>query len=294
MRESRLPYGIRLLMAVVEELYTFVVDSVSKKTLEENTSSRALGTLLELPSHKAEDEDVIYAGPATFKSTAEVLHESRRPEKNTVMYTGSENVPLFKQPTIEFDGIMDRIPYGAMVMVLEGRGRWSEVAYGNTTGWVLRDELIDRAAHVYPDFTIGEANLSDDPNTLKVRACIEDEFGGGVAEVPLQASEYVLYRLYRKGKRIKWPEERPRIAGKWHDLLRGTENVHVSIQPQEGSVMEYTKNDGEGHLAYVEAVFPDQTISISEANFPENGIYNERVLTKEEWRELHPVFVEIS
>jgi surface antigen len=49
-----------------------------------------------------------------------------------------------------------------------------------------------------------------------------------------------------------------------------------------------------GYLAYVEAVFPDDVITISEANFPDAGIYNERSLTKEEWKDLRPIFIQFS
>ena len=299
MHDSRLPYGLALLVAVAEELYFFAQGELRRIFLSTSeTHTRELATVWELPASRNIEEPILpeenEEGPLTFRSTAEVLGEFRRPEKNTVMYTGSENVPVYRQPTVEFDGIIARIPYGAMVMVLEGRGRWSEIVFGNITGFVLRDELMDRAAHVYPDFTIGEENVSDDPNTLKIRAAIEDEFGGGAADVPLQSAEYVLYRLYRKGKRIVWPEVRPRIAGAWHEILRGVPDIHMGIQPKDGAIMEYTQKDGEGHMAYVEAVFPDETISLSEANYPEAGIYNERVLTKEEWRELHPVFIEVG
>lgn len=52
-------------------------------------------------------------------------------------------------------------------------------------------------------------------------------------------------------------------------------------------------SDEVGHVAYVEAVFPDDTITISEVNFPDSGIYNERSLLKEEWKSLKPVFIQI-
>lgn len=303
MHGNTTPYAVQLFMAVAEDLYTFARTAVLKRMAETpapRQETRALSLVQTLPAHhtgmlsgmdvKEEETSPL---PSTFKSIAEVLETVGRPEKNTIMYTGGQSIPLYKQPTVEFDGILARIPYGAMVMVLEGRGRWSRVLYGKEEGFVLRDELVDRASGVYPDFTIGERNESDDPNTLKVRACIEDEFGGGAADVPLQASEYVLYKLYRKGKKIDWPDVRPRTSGRWHEILKGSQHVHMGIAPKEGFIMEYTQSDGEGHVAYIETVLLDETISISEANYPEDGIYNERILTKEEWRELHPVFIEV-
>lgn len=290
---------IPLFLAVVDDLYQFARDAVYRFLRTEGVepghdvvyalAPHAEPELLVEPSVAADVE-----APSTFRSMSKVLEETARPSKNTVMYTGAPSVPLYKEPTVMFDGIIVRVPYGALLMVLGNKGRWSFVAYGNKSGWVLRDELVDRSAYVYPDFTIGEENLSDAPNTLRTRAVIEDEFGAGLAELPLQSSEYVLYKLYRKGIRISWPDVRPRVEGTWHDILKGGDKVHVTLRPLVGSLMEYTLEDGRGHLAYVEAVYPDETLSISEVNFGENGIYNERVLTKEEWRELKPVFLRIG
>lgn len=295
---------MNILLAVLEDLYTFARDTVlsivptfRRKTPPEIRAlppvaqtgqleaapTDTVDTVAELP-----DEQV----PLTFRSAADILEHPHA--KNTVMYTGTEHTPLFSKPTMEFDGVITRLPYGTMVMVLESRGRWSRVAHTGKEGWVLRDDLSDRAAHVYPDFTIGVENRADDPNTLRVRACIEDEFGAGKAELPLQSSEYVLYRLYKKGIQIAWPDVRPRIEGLWHELLKGRAGVQIGIGPCGGCIMEYIYESGEGHLAYVEAVFPDETLSISEVNYPADGIYNERVLTREEWIELKPVFIEFS
>lgn len=310
---------MNLILAVVEDLYLFARDAFlsilpsqkQRPTLSppalparahhEEISAPAPRVVasenVEEPSEtpdaheeKESEEDV----PLTFRSTAEILDAPLRPQKNTVMYTGSDATPIFRNPAMEFDGVMTRMPYGSMVMVLEGKGRWARVAYKNTEGWVLRDELLDRSAYVYPDFTVGVANESDDPNTLRVRACIGDEFGGGVAELPLHASEYILYRLGKKGVSVPWTLVRPRVEGSWHTLLKGAPNVHIGVQPCAGCVMEYEQPDGSGHVVYVEAVFPDETISLSEVNYPERGIYNERIVPKEEWREWKPIFIHIQ
>lgn len=295
-----------LIVAVAEDLYTFARDIVVAMV-----PARGQRTAFLPPSQKApvlvsknieaepednpkEEGEVQEEIPLTFRSTADILKTPHNiAQKNTVMYTGSEETPVFREATIEFDGIVARIPYGAMVMVLENKGRWARIVYEAIAGWVVRDELLDRSAHVYPDFTIGTSNLADDPNTLRVRACINDEFGGGVAGFPLQSSEYVTYRLQKRGLSLPWTGVRPRIEGTWHELLRGMHGVRMNVQPQSGAIMEYVMGDGTGHLTYVEAVFPDGTLRVSETNFPEAGIYNERVITKEEWQELRPVFIEV-
>jgi hypothetical protein len=220
--------------------------------------------------------------------------EGGRIQKNTVMYAQSVRVPVFKNPTIEFDGQIGEVPFGDMVIVLEPRGRFYHIAWNALEGWVLKDDIADRAMRVYPAFTIGEENTIDHPNTAQVRAILGDVFGLGRSEFALQAGEYVLYRLWRKGKRIVWPDIRPRVPGLWHKILKGSTQIHIGVVPKVGVIMEYMLSPEMGHLAYVEAVFPDYTITISEANFPDSGIYNERVLTKEEWKEFHPVFMTVS
>ena len=83
------------------------------------------------------------------------------------------------------------------------------------------------------------------------------------------------------------------MPGLWHEILAQTAGVHIHTEPKIGMIMEYVTDDEMGHLAYVEAVFPNETITISEVNNPDSGIYNEREYTKEEWKLLQPVFLEV-
>jgi hypothetical protein len=216
------------------------------------------------------------------------------PAQNTVMYANRTGLPVFKNPTGEFDTVVGRLSFGMLVMVLGEKGKFVRISSNGIEGWARREDLVDRAAHVYPEFIIGKENNSNDENTTRVRAILGDEFGGSDIEYPLQAGEYVLYRLYRKGLRIIWPVSRPRTPGMWHELLRGMPGTHMGVAPKTGTIMEYMLHDELGHVAYVEAVFPNETISISEVNFPHSGIYNERVLTREEWRELRPIFIQVT
>lgn len=236
------------------------------------------------------------AGPQSFKSIGSVLGSRTDDEdlSHTVAFVASTDAPLFGAPTKAFDTVITTLPYGSMVMVLEEKGRFSNVSQNGIIGWVQRDDLRSRAAHVFPEFVPGVPNEHDDPSTLRVRACIKDAFYGGEIEMPLQAGEYVLYMLTRKNQNINWPPTRPRTPGLWHSILRGVPGVHVSITPKTGSVMEYTLPNDTGHLAYVEAVFPDDRVSISEVNYPDQGIYSERTLTKEEWQVLNPVFIQVT
>lgn len=234
----------------------------------------------------------------TFKTVGEIFHAEvgahASIQKNTIMYANTPSVPIYKNPTVEFDMQIGEIPYGEMVIVLEPKGRFYRIMWQTTEGWVFRDDIADRAVRVYPEFVVGGENSIDSSNTVQVRAILGDPFGIGRSEFPLQAGEYVLYKLWKKGIKIPWPSVRPRVPGLWHKILKGSPRVHVGVTPKVHAIMEYVYDAEIGHVAFVEAVFPDDTVIISEANFPDSGIYNERELSKEEWKELKPVFITVS
>lgn len=215
--------------------------------------------------------------------------------KNTIMYALAKETPLYNDPTIAFDSRKAIIPYGSLVLVVEPVGRFYCVVWNTYEGWVLQEHLADRASMVYPEFVPGQENSVDHVNTIRVRALINDEFGLGNSEFALQAGEYVLYKLMRRGLHIVWPTEHPpRTPGSWHLILRGSPGIHVGVVPRVGSILEYADEHDVGHVAYVEAIFPDGMIALSEAHFPHSGIYSERTLSKDAWRALKPVFIEVS
>ena len=154
------------------------------------------------------------------------------------------------------------------------------------------NEHLQRTADVYPSFIIGAENSGREATTVRLRLVIRDEFAAILSQLPLGANEYVYYKLLRRGARIAWPDVRPRTPGSWANILGTLEQVTVGDGATVGSVMEFVLPE-KAHLAYVENVFPDGTIQISEADWPDRGIYNERVLVEEEWRSLGPVFITI-
>ena len=247
-------------------------------------------------------------GPQSFRSLSEIISTTAHtltdtasidrtysvPAHNIIMYAGTVAVPLFSNPTIAFDSQIATIPYGDLVMMHEPQGRFYKVLWNGKDGWVLKDDLVDRTLGVHPQFRVGGENLIDHSNTAYVRTIINDIFGLSRSEFPLQAGEYIVYRLWKKGLRIAWPETRPRVPGVWHSILKGVPGIHIGVIPKAGSVMEYILEGDIGHLAFVEAVFPDETISLSEVNYPDSGIYNERELTRDMWRELRPVFITVQ
>ncbi len=285
------------LIIVVDTIYERIID-ITLRCVHFLVRHSTEPDVHEVPSYQQEvsvvesiEEEVT---PQTFKTVEEILHAVPLTEKKMIMYAGSPEVPLYKNPTIEFDALVASIPFGEAVMMREPKGRFFSVVWNNIEGWVLKEDLVDRAVRIYPEFVPGEENTVDSDSTIRVRSIIGDVFGLRYSEFPLQSGEYILYKLWRKGVKVTWPQVRPRIPGQWHVILKGQQHVHMSVTPKVGAVMEYTLDNEIGHLAYVEAVFPDSTIAISEAHYPDSGIYNERELTKVEWLELKPIFIQFS
>lgn len=293
-------YDIRLFISTLDTIY-YTIIVVTARCIRAYTNAQEHARAYEIvaTTEIVEDESLEQRGISTFKAINEILKvdtvaPTYEQTKNTVMYAGKMSVPVYANPTIEFDTLVDTIPYGEMVMMIEPRGRFFRVIRNGVEGWVFRDDLVDRAIRVYPEFISGEENSVNHSNTVHVRAILGDIFGLQRSDFPLQAGEYALYRLWKKGIHIEWPQERPRTPGLWHKILKGSAHVHIGVSPKASSIMEYVSTDDVGHLAYVEDVFPDDTISISEANYPDSGIYNERELLKSEWKELKPVFIQVS
>lgn len=61
------------------------------------------------------------------------------------------------------------------------------------------------------------------------------------------------------------------------------------VRRQDGTITE------EGHVAFVEQAFADGSVKVSEANWPHDGIYNERTISKADWQNKYKAqFVDLS
>lgn len=301
---------MQVLLAVVEDLYTFAVSMLFPSW----ASRRGGDVRLYLPASRVVstgrerlDVDVYHEHEAESSLEREAVLTASRGEsalspKHAVMYCTRAQVPLRAMPDNATDTAIAMIAYGDMVMVLEADETWSYVAVGEKRGYVPTQMLVAEAAGVYPAFVIGAENNARDANTIRLRSVIRDEFSASLTQLPLQAHEYVYYKLLRRGTRIAWPDIRPRTSGSWAQILSHVEGVTIGERPTVGAVMEFSlpegrekgKTEAKAHLAYVEKVMPDQTIRISEADWPASGIYNERVLVKDEWRTFNPSFIAIG
>lgn len=296
---------MQLILEVIDDLYTFAIQSIfgrHKHISSATPLSLPAGTHAEAVHEPAEDEvDDEVEAPQTFKTVGSILSDRMgvesvtELEKNTVMYIGTAGAPVYVFPTRAFDTLIGRVPFGKMIMVLGQQGRWVKIAYDSVTGWVLREDVSDRAAHVLPEFVNGSYYAADDPNTIRTRAHIDDEFSGALMELPLTSAEYIAYRLLRRGTSIAWtPQLRPRTPGTWHRLLSGMPGTIMAMVPTKGAIMEYTIDTQEGHLAYVESLFPDGSIAVSEMGRAAEGVYTEYTLTESKWKDMRPTFIQIS
>lgn len=199
---------------------------------------------------------------------------------------------IFALPTVYFDGVLETVDYGTELKLLGTQNRWLKVAYDDVVGWVLQESVSGSAGEI--QFGIGQTYTNEHEITSKLRQAINHEFRGELVEIPLQDVEYVTYRLGKNGKRIVWGSERPRTSGRWQNLLRGHPQIFMSVMPEPGVVMETIDEGDTGHLAYVEDVYEDGAILVSEIGWPEEGRFNERLLPKDEWREYRPVFIKVK
>ena len=176
-------------------------------------------------------------------------------------------------------------------------GPWLKVSKNGEPGWIHGDYVTEVSPILVadtglPTFVVGQPNPTNGANTLKVREIIKDIFGLGKSGDCLNCTEYATYRIKTKlGIDISWPVTSGRNGGRWGVIFQTAELYNVLAEPKTNCAMCFTSgisNDPKineiGHVAFVEEVLSDGSIKISEANWPHNGIYNERVIPKEKWQ----------
>lgn len=142
-----------------------------------------------------------------------------------------------------------------------------------------------------PNFVIGEENMANSPNTLAVRETIGDMFNGGKNGWELQCTEGAAYFVLTVlGVKIDWKIQSGRNGGKWDDIFEQFGQYQVLDNPEPNCSMHIgaglggDKTNEIGHTAFVTEVFPDKSIKVKEVNWPRHGIYNERVIPFEKWK----------
>lgn len=246
--------------------------------------------LPELAQHAHSTPAIPKSEPAeeTMYSTA-ILHAP------VVMYVCAQGgTACLHSPQMDFDTVIETLPYGTAVTVIGYQGRFASVNRSNITGWVAKDDISPQKNDVWPQYMPGTLYDEAHTETQKTRQIINDMFGAGNLGLPLQAGEYIITRLKSEHRTIAWSRKRPRAAGAWATLLRGTLGIHSGVTPKTDSVIEWQSERGEGRLGYIEAVTPDLTITVSAVGADEAGRYSVKSMTEEVWRELRPVFIEVA
>lgn len=141
-------------------------------------------------------------------------------------------------------------------------------------------------------FIRGEPYSANSPIVQKLRELIGDEFGLGRSGDYLNCTEYVQFRVKEKlGVHINWPSDRPRNGGKWASIFDRNNLYKTFDSPKINCAISFTAGISSnpatndiGHVAFVEKVNEDFSVEISEANWPNQGKYNERRLEPWQWQ----------
>jgi hypothetical protein len=211
----------------------------------------------------------------------------------TVQYVSVAQTGLYVQPYVGFDTLIKYLYYGDALVVSGYQGQYASVLQGQDEGWIHKDALADSAS-VWPRLEDQCVYTNDNPEVKKIRLLLKDTFQAGSLKLPLQAGEWVLYCLREQQRTIAWPHTYGREPGTWRLLLRGVRGIHSTIVPKSDTIMEWFADDGVGRLAYVERVSPELSITISVVGLMESGMFETKIFTESEWRELRPVFIEVQ
>lgn len=203
-------------------------------------------------------------------------------------------VALLVTPQMSLDACITRLSYGTRVTHRRASDTWLEVESAAGTGWVPAATVTPAETLVLPQLTPGTTYPAEHVETRKLRACLRDVTLAGELQLPLQDLEFVFYHLWQRGTYFRWPNDRPRTAGRWHQILRGAHDVSMSIEPRTNAVLEYQGNGTPGFLGIVTAVTPEQAITVLSVGRTNPGAYEERTFTPSEWREWRPVFISFT
>ena len=193
----------------------------------------------------------------------------------------------------KFDTLRGLFKYGDVVRVIQQKDQWSFVESETVQGWVESKYLTDDKDAVFPRLDDGQVYGANNQETKKIRQYLNDELLGSLLELPLQSTEFVLYKLRKLAVKIVWPFERPRLPGMWQSILDGKKGISIGDEPKTGSVLE-SKGGAAPFLAFVESVTPDDSIVISCVGRQRDGEYEKKEYSRARWREWKPVFISFT
>lgn len=171
------------------------------------------------------------------------------------------------------------------------------IALVKVTTPIVEEKIVNKTTAEEPrlnetnlllQFVHGEPNLANGENTKRVREYIKYEFGLNFDTDCLQCVEYAQYRVKQKlGIWIEWPIKSGRDAKYWPIILGS--RYKVSETPVVDSVASFDAPSlgVHGHVVFVENVFPNGDIEVSEVNLPRDGIYNLKRMAPTMWRDRY-------
>jgi hypothetical protein len=288
-------------IAVIKELFEFVQSCFVKKTLSSKTLSlsRPIQQSLLPVKEKILLTDVIGVSKVNeAQPTKTTISEETKSDADFVIIRNAvvslANAAVTARPLLALDETLGRLKYGTKVKVVSYEGKYALVEYGDLRGWVQKDCLASDEFEVYPVLLTGEIYSYNHPETKKLRRLISDEFLAGELYLPLQSIEFALYKTSVRGFSIKWTEERPRLAGLWHERLKGQLGINIGIVPKTGALIEFIKSDGSGFLGYTKEVHVDESIVIEGVGRLIEGEFRQENIPKEVWQGWGAVWIQFN
>lgn len=273
---------MRIIYAVVKDLLAFAWSMVSVPSEKAVTPVLSSTTSeIEIPFHRS----------AEFSPVA--LDESRIGAP-TMAYISTASARIFLRPVWALDTVVGTVSYGTVMSVASFSGRFAYVETTQVRGWVLKDELVEDKTEIWPQFVSHTTYGAAAKETNRLRQIIADEFFTRELFLPLTTEEFVWYRLKESGRAVVWGRERPRLAGRWGELLKGVRGVFMGVEPKTGSILEAYPDAQQPFLAYVIAVTPDNTIEIESVGQEKEGEYRKDTVAKTVWQAWRPIFIQIS
>lgn len=107
---------------------------------------------------------------------------------------------------------------------------------------------------------------------------------------PLLPSEYAAFALQEQKVRVT-EDAKHWLPGYWHKNLKGQPNVHISVSPSQGAVMEYFDSNQDGKIGIIKKLHEDETIVFTSVGLYADGVYEEHTVPRSVWHELRPVFI---
>lgn len=209
-------------------------------------------------------------------------------------YVSADLIRMSASQDIFFDSGLENLFYGQRVDLLSQKGEFSLIKASESVGWVPSRFITRDKASVYPVFINDEVYGYDHDEVKKVRRLLRDETFGGVLQLALRPTEFILWRLKERRTKVTWPTQRPRLPGLWDTLLTGVRGVSSGRFPRTESVLEGCDQAGQSWLGWVESVTPNGVIVVETVGRSVVGQYQKISLDRKSWQAESAVFISFS